>query len=110
MNYSQAMKIETQEEADAYFESLIEFVSKESIGKTRSKIEETQRSNLAYHAGYYGPEVRKRVERLFNCEHPIFGKYEENGDATTEEAIELGRLVASGSSMNLKTLRAIRNG
>jgi len=87
--YESAMKITDQKEADKYFEMLVQESMQES-GKSREEIEKIQRSNLAYLAGYYDDETRLRVERLFCCAHPIFGKVSEH-IPTIEEAFELGK-------------------
>jgi hypothetical protein len=57
-------------------------------GKTAEQI---AKSNLGYYAGYYDNETRERVERLFNCNHPIFGAIAEKAPPTPEEAFEMGR-------------------
>lgn len=76
--YSPAMKIEAQAEADAYFAQCVEHNMRcqESEGSKPSRIraEEVERQNLGYYAGYYSHETRQRVERLFRCSHPVFGK------------------------------------
>ncbi|TXH09637.1 MAG: hypothetical protein E6R03_16465 [Hyphomicrobiaceae bacterium] len=41
-------------------------------------------------AGYYDSETRERVERLFKCEHPIFGAIATKGQPTAELAFALG--------------------
>lgn len=55
-----------------------------------------ERSNLGYFAGYYDHETRARVERLFNCAHPIFGAIAEKGPPTAEEAFMAGVALATG--------------
>lgn len=70
--YSPAMEIKTQEEADAYFEKCVQ--QQMSYGGTREEAEKTEKANLGYYAGYYDTKTRLRVEKLFNCAHPIFGK------------------------------------
>lgn len=52
------------------------------------------RDNLGYYAGYYDGETRRRVEALFDCEHPVFGSIAENGTPTAEEAFRLGMEMA----------------
>lgn len=49
------------------------------------------RDNLGYYAGYYDNETRRRVEGLFDCEHPVFDSIVKNGVPTMEEAFRLGR-------------------
>ena len=86
--YGPAMKINDQKEADDYFEKCVEHTM--SFGRTREEAEGIERENLAYYAGYYDDETRLRVERLFRCAHPIFGKAA-NGTPSPEEAFEMGR-------------------
>lgn len=90
LSYKTAMKIKTQEEADKFFEELVQHHMKEN-GDSRKKAEQIQRINLGYFAGYYDSETRERVERLFDCAHPVFGKISENGSPTAEEAFEAGK-------------------
>jgi hypothetical protein len=93
--YGPAMEITVQEVADGYFERLVRW-SMEQGGLSREEAEEVERQNLGYYAGYYGPEVRARVERLFRCAHPFFGAIAEKGQPTPDEAFEMGRLLAEG--------------
>ncbi|HUV67148.1 MAG TPA: hypothetical protein VMW24_24885 [Sedimentisphaerales bacterium] len=86
--YRPAMKITDQEEADAYFESCVEHTM--NWGRTREKAEEVEKGNLGYYAGYYDHETRVRVERLFRCAHPVFGKASA-GVPTPEEAFKMGQ-------------------
>lgn len=87
--YGPAMAITTQTEADAYFEMCVEH-SLEHSTKTRDEIEDIERSNLAYYAGYYDYETRERVERLFKCEHPVLGAASKTGKLTPEQLFEIG--------------------
>jgi len=94
--YHPAMEITDQEEADAYFEKCVQHTM--SFGhETRERAEEIERMNLGYFAGYYDTETRLRVEKLFKCAHPIFGKAVD-GTPTPEEAFEAGKKLAKGSS------------
>jgi len=86
--YMPAMELETREEADAYFEKLVERCIRG--GKTREEAEKIERSNLGYFAGYYSHETRQRVERLFSCAHPVFGSIDDNGPPTATEAFRAG--------------------
>ena len=91
--YDPAMEITDQAAADAYFEECVKH-SMDNFSKTRIEAEDLERSNLGYYAGYYSSETRERVERLFACSHPIFGKVAEEGEPTFEEALEAGRRMA----------------
>ncbi|HVX56947.1 MAG TPA: hypothetical protein VHA37_04395 [Candidatus Saccharimonadales bacterium] len=91
-----AMEITDQAEADEYFELLVErCLEKEPM--LRSMAEAIQRDNLGYFAGYYGNDTRERVERLFKCAHPVFGKIAERGAPTPEQAFEMGMKAAMES-------------
>jgi hypothetical protein len=87
--YGPAMKITDQAEADAYFKILVRYSMDQGI-ETREEAEELNRANLGYFAGYYDNETRERVERLFKCSHPVFGKIAENGPPTPEQALLAG--------------------
>lgn len=90
--YEPAMKITATREADVYFEALVQ--SCMTHGKSRKRAEYIERSNLAYYAGYYDNDTRERVERLFNCAHPVFGPIAKYGAPTPEDAFEAGRKMA----------------
>lgn len=45
-----------------------------AVMKTTNLREHVAKSYIAYWSGYFEPEVRDRIEDLFDCEHPIFGK------------------------------------
>lgn len=72
--YSPAMEITNQKEADEYLEALIDDAARYNLSRQRA--EEIERKNLAYFAGYYSDDIRRRVEKLFNCVHPVFGAIE----------------------------------
>lgn len=69
-----AMKITDEEDARQYLAAYIKF-QQANMGEASGKhtAEEICKINLGYYAGYYNEETRKRVERLFNCSHPVFG-------------------------------------
>lgn len=93
-----AMKIKSKKDATQYLNSYALYIQK-SLTNGESAID-IAKQNLGYYAGYYGNDVRKRVEKLFDCSHPIFGKIKENGSPTAIEAFECGK--------NKKTLSEIR--
>lgn len=86
--YDQAMKVETQAEADKLFEQIV--LACMAMGQSREAAEEIQRRNLGYYAGYFSDETRRRVEHLFQCEHPVFGAIAKKGPPTVMQAFELG--------------------
>lgn len=100
-----AMEIRSKANAREYLEDYIAFIDRDlkrvpisSHGKTAEQI---AKSNLAYYAGYYSNETRKRVEDLFDCAHPTFGSIKENGIPKGDEAFRCG--------FENKTLKQIRN-
>ena len=89
--YAPAMAITDQDEANAYFERCVEHTMEYAPDAvTREEAERVERSNLGYYAGYYDTETRIRVERLFNCSHPVFGKVEAYGEPNSEDAFYAG--------------------
>ncbi len=86
--YRPAMEIKGKGEAGEYFQALVER-QMQHFGRSQSDAEQLERSNLGYFAGYYDNETRLRVELLFACSHPFFGKAKD-GIPTSEEAIEIG--------------------
>ena len=85
--YGPAMEIDTQEEADRYFERCVQHTM--SHGKNRADAGKIERQSLGYYAGYYDEDTRQRVERLFSCAHPVFGAIATNGSPTSEEAFTM---------------------
>lgn len=93
---SLAPAMEITEEADAmqYKRELIAYtqrqIDKEPKSAGQKTAEEIVKINLGYFAGYYGDDVRRRVESLFSCSHPFFGSIEEKGSPTAQEAFKAG--------------------
>jgi hypothetical protein len=87
--YDPAMKIQTQAEADEYFEALVERHVR-CLGATRAQAVAIERENLGYWAGYQDSATRERVERLFKCAYPVFGPVAVMGQPTVEEALAAG--------------------
>lgn len=92
--YGPAMEIQSQSKADECFETLVR-----QLLEARARSGESQdvdeamkivRSNLGYYAGYYDAKTRERVERLFKCQHPVFGAIAERGQPTPKEAFDMG--------------------
>ena len=87
--YHPAMRCETQEEADAWFEALVQRDMRYH-GKSREEAESIQRHNIGYFSGYFDSERAARTMRLFKTSHPIFGM----ACPTAEEALEAGKKAA----------------
>lgn len=87
--YDPAMAVRSRTNASRYFEKLVKRNMR--VGKhTREEAERIERSNLGYYAGYCSGTIRARVEKLFLCEHPIFGSIKANGPPTYDRAFALG--------------------
>lgn len=86
--YGPAMQVQTEEEAQVYFELCVEHTMR--FGKSREEAEEIERQNIGYFAGYYSPETMARVNKLFKTVHPILG----TSDPSPEEAFEAGLAMA----------------
>lgn len=84
-----AMEITDPDHARSYFDALVRFHLARGHCSSREQAEVLVRQNLGYYAGYYSHEARERVERLFSCEHPVFGKASA-GSPTPEEALHAG--------------------
>lgn len=86
--YGPAMEITDPAEARKYFKMCVDH-TRIAFEKTREEAEVIERSNLGYYAGYYDHATRLRVEKLFECAHPVFGKAAERVP-TAEEALAAG--------------------
>jgi hypothetical protein len=93
--YNPPMKIESQEEADAYFERLVGVILEANPDVSRARAEGVVRDNLGYWAGYFDDATRERVERLFKCAHPVFGAFAVKGPLSPEEALRMGMELAA---------------
>tara|TARA_Y100000310_G_C20229595_1_gene599589 strand:+ start:133 stop:525 length:393 start_codon:yes stop_codon:yes gene_type:complete len=99
MTYEEAVQVTDQLKADECFKELVDELEKrmvENVGELfeqRSEAEDMVRKNLAYFAGYYSSEVRRMVEKLYDCVHPVFGSIEEKGEPTARQSFNLGRLL-----------------
>jgi hypothetical protein len=102
LNYGEclgpAMKIADEADAAQYLAAYAAFIQKHLDAEPRDDgmtAEQIAKVNLGYWAGYYDHETRERVERLFACAHPVFGKASA-GTPTPEQALAAGRARARG--------------
>jgi len=97
--YKPALEITDPDKAKEYLEALIER-SMEHFDNSREEAERIEKGNLGYYSGYYGTEAMIRVHKLFDCEHPVFGKVESADDLpSAEEIFEMGRKWAEESGI-----------
>lgn len=87
--YRPAIDITDEAGAAAYLEQLVTRHMR-MTNHSREQAEAIERGNIGYYAGYFDPETRARVERLFQCEHPVFGAIATNGPPSLEEAFLAG--------------------
>lgn len=96
-----AMKITDAEDAKQYFAAYLEWIKNHFSEATGNHTpEEVCKINLGYWAGYYDNETRQRVEKLFNCYHPVFGSIAANGSPSAEKAVSMGQQMAANSINN----------
>lgn len=102
LTYGECLKpaMEITDEADArqYLNDYVAFIQTSLDAEPRKDNMTAARIagvNLGYFAGYYDSETRQRVERLFDCSHPVFGSIAKNGTPTTGEALEAGKRLRS---------------
>ena len=89
-----AIAATTQEEANSvlfdYVTFLIGAEKPDGDSRTWKEAEKLAKDNIGYFAGYYDKETRRRLYKLFNTEHPVFGVRE---DISAEEALEAGKKI-----------------
>lgn len=94
-----AMAITEADDALQYFASYAAYIRLHMDSDTDESgrsAEDLARINLGYYAGYYGAETKQRVERLFQCSHPVFGKIQDRGQPSAEEAFAAGAALMAG--------------
>lgn len=77
--YGPAMKITERAHAYAYFEELVRHCMR-GTGSTRREAELREWANLGYYAGYFNPDTRERVARLFPRPDPACALIDDNGE------------------------------
>lgn len=65
-------KITDKEDAIQYKQAYINYTM-QFVGNNKAKAEEVVNSNIGYYAGYGSHADRERIEKLFDCAHPVFG-------------------------------------
>ncbi len=103
--YARAMFLMTQEDADHYFERLVE--NSVNLGMTKEMAIDFEKKNLAHWAGFYSNEVRYMVEELFDCEHPTFGRIRDTGALSQLQILALG--IRRGNESKEARMKAKKN-
>lgn len=88
MSYTKAVKARTRKQAAAILEELVCNCMKS--GKSREECLEIQKQNIGYFSGYYDLKTQKRVEKLYETVHPIFGSTENLESRKPENALRKG--------------------
>ena len=89
--FEQALKITSKEDARQYITAYSKWIHSKYHDRTPKKEPiEIAKESFGYWAGYYSNDVRRKVEDLFECEHPYFGSIAKNGPPTAEQAFKLG--------------------
>ena len=100
-----AMNITDQDDANQYLDSYVAWLEESWIREGKEEKEPAAiiaKANLGYWAGYYSDDTRRRIEKLFRCEHPVFGSIEKKGPPTAKEAFELGMKMGEEASKRRK--------
>ena len=91
----QAMSIQTQQEADTFFNDYINFLLKSNPDIPVDAWKEYARQNIGYYAGYYDRATGHRMEKYFGAIHPILGDMETRSKMTSSQIFELGKAYAT---------------
>lgn len=95
-----AMYVDSRVKAKACLNYMLKEYKKANPGLTDEEMLKSIKSKLGYYASYYGLDVRHRVEKIYDTEHPVFGKITEMGEPSSEEALQCGMY-----GLTLKELR-----
>ena len=84
-----AMQITDAADAAQYLAAYVDYIQRwfDVVGRNEAQL--LARRNLGYYAGYCDHETSMRVESLFDCRHPVFGKASA-GKPTAQEAFAAG--------------------
>ena len=93
----EALKIQTQEEADKWFLEEVKFMKTSNPEWSLDKCASVVRHNLGYMAGYYDKKVSEHVHKFFGANHPIFGAPGYWDTMTSDYAFEIGKRMAKDS-------------
>lgn len=104
--YEPAMTITDEIEAQAYFNQCVEHCMR--IGRMgREEAERIERQNIGYYSSYFNKEAQQRVERLYQCVHPLFGPMGKDGLTRVEDAYYLGMSLATPQKSRLMIPRKV---
>jgi len=87
--FKQALSCRTRAEADIWFEKEVAKMQQE-CSLSYFEASSTLRDNLGYMAGYYDPDVAKKVFELFGAVHPVFRCVDYGERYTAEDMFRMG--------------------
>jgi hypothetical protein len=85
-----ALKATNASEAEKCFNALVACLLNKNKLTPIDQIENNIRDNISYLASHCSHELRMKVEALYSCEHPWFGKASKDHPITATEAYKLG--------------------
>lgn len=85
-SYAPLSDIETQGEANEYFEKLV-LRKMKRYNRSREEAIAMEKENIGYWTGYLSRKTAARILEFFETQHPIFGK---DVDVPPEEAFAAG--------------------
>lgn len=89
-------KITDEQEAKEYLNDYTKWLMTDAKIKSFDKALDIAKQNIGYWGGYQDVNVRMRIERLLDVEHPFLGKAKEKQytpDEIFQMGIELGRKI-----------------
>lgn len=93
--YAPSFKITNKEDAAEYFASCVEHTMRMNSSLTENEAIELEKTNIGYFSGYTDIDSRRRIENLFNCEHPLFGSID--NPITGEVIFKIGKAIGEAS-------------
>jgi hypothetical protein len=95
-SYAEAMRVKTREEARDMVDQLVAKALNEVPTLSAAQARAIQLSNIGYYTGYLDRAQAKWILMLYETEHPIFGKYED--EVTPAQVLDAGRAMAQAHS------------
>lgn len=88
--YENAIEAKSHIEAKKIVQHLVFKFQTRNKGFSNEDATANIKSRIGYYAGYFDESVRRRVEALYDTEHPMFGRLEKMGMPTSDEAFQCG--------------------
>jgi len=85
-----AIRATNANEAEKCFHALVAHLLNKSKFTPIDQIEDNIRSNISYLASHCSHDLRLKVESLYSCEHPWFGKATKDNPIAAIDAYKMG--------------------